>query len=642
MLGIDRLDAGQAHAAAGEQIPGGHLDDVDAAQLPDVPPAGDDRPHLGGAALHHARRQRREQGARQRRAETEHACQHHGGGCAVPGADQRDQHGRQRTGAGQPGKLLLVFVAGAGSGAVRQEPTQDLRGPVDQHIRAVLAQAAGNGPQRAGVLEAVGYRVIHLGADQAEVIFHRARVHSLTGGIQAKHQHRRTGQQRNIPGIILCGQQDDTLDGRAQQRQHREAVRRRTAHQPHHAGEEGAPAHAACRQQQDQGHRRVNVRVRQRPRQDRQRRRHQAQRQQNQRDGPRDENRRRLIQDLAADIPAHRRGILRPLIVMAARRREFRRSKGTLRGVLSLIRRAPAQTQAAHLEPSAPVICLFFRLVLQRLGQPGRRRLKAVLPGSPARVDGLGDVFDKGRRTGLLRGALRKILRKAGLRRRAAAQILGKAAMRRGLRRNAQVLREAGMPGGRLRSPAQLLGKPAVRRFHRRQTDPPRQRIHQVIHFVGFPVRKQALLRRQPHHPRIGVGVAAGRGRLAFLLPYLRGSRLGGRFFRFPGGRTGRTHRIVGRHKILRTVQGRRVRRAQLHRKARMDRRTLRQADRLPHRLPGRGFGHRLGRGRGAHLLAGRKFNGIPLFAVDGPRRPQRAGQGVGILHGGAPGISGL
>src|SRR5699024_11304763 len=52
------------------------------------------------------------------------------------------------------------------------------------------------------------------------------------------------------------------------------------------------------------------------------------------------------------------------------------------------------------------------------------------------------DVFDKGRRTGLLRGALRKILRKAGLRRRAAAQILGKTAVRRGLRRNAQVLRE--------------------------------------------------------------------------------------------------------------------------------------------------------------------------------------------------------
>lgn len=76
-----------------------------------------DRAHLGGAALHQACGQGGQQRTRQRRGQAQNAGQNGDSAGQVVGADDSDQEAQQRAAACGPGKLLLVFIAGTGSGA---------------------------------------------------------------------------------------------------------------------------------------------------------------------------------------------------------------------------------------------------------------------------------------------------------------------------------------------------------------------------------------------------------------------------------------------------------------------------------------------------------------------------------------------
>ena len=118
MVFLDRADAAQPHAAAGEKIPRRDLDHIDAAELADVAPAGHDRADLGGAALHqprgHGGQKRARQAARQMHSTAANAVKARPG---VAPVQKREQQRDQRADARNARELLLVFIGSAARAA---------------------------------------------------------------------------------------------------------------------------------------------------------------------------------------------------------------------------------------------------------------------------------------------------------------------------------------------------------------------------------------------------------------------------------------------------------------------------------------------------------------------------------------------
>ena len=98
MLGLDRLYARQRDAPCREKVTRRDLDNIDAAQLADVAPAGDDRAHLGSAALHHAGRQSREQRTGQRGCQAKYTRHGRGRRGRVLGGNNREKERRRAAG----------------------------------------------------------------------------------------------------------------------------------------------------------------------------------------------------------------------------------------------------------------------------------------------------------------------------------------------------------------------------------------------------------------------------------------------------------------------------------------------------------------------------------------------------------------
>ena len=218
VLHLDGMDVPQRDAPLREELARRGLHNIDAAQLTDVPPAGDDRADLVGALLHHAGRYRRHQRTGQRRGQAEQAGHGRGRrGCAF-GRDKREQEGRQTTAAQQPDKLLLVLIAGAVGGTVGQKAAEDLGRAGDEHAGMRLGQPLRDRAQGSGVLQAVGNGIAILPADALKGIADRGRVQGVARRVHAEHQRCRTGQHQRAVGVTAGGQNGQALHRSTQRR----------------------------------------------------------------------------------------------------------------------------------------------------------------------------------------------------------------------------------------------------------------------------------------------------------------------------------------------------------------------------------------------------------------------------------------
>ena len=323
MLRLDGLDTGERNAPDREEVTRCDLNDIDAPELANVAPAGDDRAHLRGTALHHAGRQSRQQRTGQRCPQTADPRHDRCGQNRVLAADDGKEEGCQTAAAQQPCKLLLVFVAGAACGTVGQKAAENLGRTADQHAGVRLGQTLRHSPERPGVLEPVGNGMLDLGADQLEVVTDGRSVQTAADGVQAQYQRRRACQHGEIGRVAAFGQHQDALQRRADCGQNGQAVRGGGLDQPPDAAEKRLPVGGAGCQQQHKHDRRVDHGIAQRGRAHRQHRQHDHDRSGH----ARHKAGHRGLCQLFGQLGAHRRGILGALILTAVGHGDLRRFK---------------------------------------------------------------------------------------------------------------------------------------------------------------------------------------------------------------------------------------------------------------------------------------------------------------------------
>ena len=341
MLGLDGLDADKRHTPGGEKIPRGDLQHIDAAQLADVAPTGNDRAHLCGAALHFVLRQSGEQRAGQRCAETGDHSQNTGGRRGALGGNQGEQPTGQGNAADQPRKLLLVFIAGAVGGTVGQKAAQHLHGAADQHTGVRLGQAGGDGAQGTGIAQTVGHGVLHLGADKGEVVPHGDKMQPLADGVQQKHQGGRPGQQCAV-GVGLGDKQNQALHQGTQRRQNGQAVGRGGPGKADQTGKHGTPVDGAGGSQQNQRHAGIYRRLCQHAGQRGQGGGQNAQGQQHGSGGQRDDAGNALVEQVVVQLTLHGGGVLGALVLVAVGYGQLGCVKGLGGGVALFVRRRAA------------------------------------------------------------------------------------------------------------------------------------------------------------------------------------------------------------------------------------------------------------------------------------------------------------